>query len=139
MSYFHTAKSGPSVDGFREVFVAAAAYAVKHGIKHVVLAVHAKTNLYGVVSDAIGEITVKSLGKGSVNLVSGVALHLTTERIGIPTHDKYVLIAAHTSTKYLEKLESDPMCSAIFFAPWHDQELSEFIKRHGSVELGANA
>ena len=139
MSYFHTAKSGPSVDGFREIFVAAAAYAVKHSIKHVVLAVHAKTNLYGVVSDAVGESAVKALDKGSVNLVSGVVLHLTTERIDIPTHDKYVLIATHTSTKYLEKLESDPMCAAIFFAPWHDQELSEFIGRHGSVELGANA
>ena len=139
MSYFHTAKSGPSIDGFRDVFVAAAAYAVKNGIKHVVLAVHTKTNLHGVISDAIGENTVKSLEKGHVKLVSDVDLDLTTERIAIPTNDKYVLVAAHTSTKYLKTLESNPMCAAVFFAPWQDAELADFIERHGSDEIRANA
>lgn len=137
--YFHSPICGPSVDAFRAVFVAAAAHAVQNKISHVVLAVHAKGNLDGVISDAIGEDAVKKLQKGPIPLAAGVMLGLSTERIAVPFLGDAVFIAAHTSTDYLKTIESNRKCKALFFAPWRDEELEDFLKRHPSTELKAEA
>jgi len=137
--YFHSNICGPSVEAFRSIFVAAIAYAVENNISQVVLAVHTKGNLYNVISESIGDEVVKEIQKGPISLVEEVRLGLTTERIAIPFLGDTVFIAAHTSIDYLKKLEASHKCKALFYVPWIDQELTEFLARHPSNEIKADA
>ncbi len=130
---------GPSVGAFRTILVAAIAYAVKNNFSQVVLVVHAKGNLDNVISDSIGKDMVKKIQKGPTSVIQGVRLGLTTERIAIPFLGDAVFVAAHTSTSYLKKLEADHKCKTLFYVPWRDEELAEFLVRHQSHEIKADA
>lgn len=132
--YFHTPEHGPDTAAFKRAFVAAFNHAVQSESQQLVLAVHALTNLDGVISDALGEKVTKAVAKAPVTF-EGVAVGLMTERIPCPFRGKAVFVAAHTSTAFLKKLESHHQQSDLFFVPWSEEEQQNFVSRTHSQQV----
>lgn len=132
--YFHTLEHGPHADAFKRAFIAAFKQAVQSDSRQLVLAVHALTNLDGVISDALGETVTKAIAKEPVTF-EGVSMGLMTERIPCPFRGKAVFVAAHTSKAFLKKLESHHQQSDLFFVPWSEEEQHDFVSRTGSQQV----
>ncbi len=132
---YHTTDSGPSVDAFRRALGKGIRLAIQSGSNEVAIAVHGKTNLNGVISVAIGEPAVALLQKpnGFLNFEE-VRIFLITEKIRSAFRSG-VLVAAHTSTKYLNKLLDDPRATDLIYIPWAPEELQEYLVAHRSTAI----
>lgn len=133
--YFHTTKPGPWIDDFQTALVKAVVLAQENGTNEVAIAVHQKGNLTGVIEEAIGEAAVKQLLKpaGYIDF-EGVRLFVITEKIRSGFRHG-VIVAAHVSTKFMEKLTADYRTTDVVYVPWQPDELTAYLQKHTSTPL----
>lgn len=132
--FFHSSSCGPDENAFKKILIYATKYAKNNNINQLVIAVHAKNNLDGVITKVLGKNTVKNIMDNSLEF-DGVNIGLMTERIDIPVNGDVVILAVHTSTKFLKKLELNRQQKALFYLPWLQEELEAFIKRNTSTQI----
>jgi len=131
---YHTKTAGPSVEDFQKAFAKAIGVAIENDLNEVLIYVHGKTNLDGVVSEAIGGIADKLQKPGGSVNINGITLYLETEKIRSPFRNG-VIIATHLSTKVLNKLLKDSRATDIVYVPWAPEELSEYLSNNKSGEI----
>ena len=131
---YHVETAGPDIEGFRTGLANAIKIAMDNGCNQVAIAVHGKTNLSGVISDAIGEAAVNLLQKNGSFQFEGVTIHLMTERIKSGLREG-VILATHASTKYLNKLLTDRRATDVVFVPWAPEEFEEYVANNESIAI----
>ena len=130
---YHTKTSIPSIESFQNAFGMAMAKAIENETNEVVIYVHGKTNLNGIISDAIGGIASK-LEKNGETKIGCVNLYLETERIK-SVFNSGVIIASHISTKLLGKVLADPRATDTVYVPWASEELDNYLINNQSTEI----
>ena len=132
---YHTTYPGKPVDDFKTAVAKAISIAIQNHSNEVAIAIHSKTNLDGVISDAIGEDTIKVFQKpgGTIN-IEKVTIFLITEKI-CSDFKSGVLIALHTNTKYLAKLLSDTRATDLIYIPFLLEELNDYLLKNNSTVI----
>ena len=133
--FFHTTRPGPWIDDFQTALAKAIMLAQENGTNEVAIAVHQKGNLAGVIEESIGEAAVKELLKPAGHLdFEGVRIFVITEKIRSGFRHG-VIVAAHVSTKLMDKLITDYRTTDVVYVPWQPDELSAYIQKHASMPL----
>lgn len=130
---YHTNTTGPSVQDFQTAFAKSIGVTIETESNQVLLLVHGKTNLHGIISEAIGGIANR-LDKNGFTDLNGVKVYLETERIKSP-FSSGVILAAHVSEKLLNKALADRRATDVVYVPWAPEELNQYLKLNKSVEL----
>jgi hypothetical protein len=132
---YHTTNTGPHATDFRQALATAIITASNNGTNEVLIYVHGKTNLDGVVSEVIGERAVKALQKPGGTIASnGTTIYLETDRIR-STFRSGIIVATHLSTKSLNKVLSDRRATDIVYVPWVPQELQDYLTNNQSTAI----
>lgn len=131
---YHVNSEGPSQEGFLKGFESAIKIAINNGTNEVALAVHGKTNLSGTIENALDELFVKQLKKDGFVNNGGVTVFLLTEKIQSDFQEG-VILACHSSGKFLKKLISDCRATDIVYVPWHPDEVNRYLGENDSTEI----
>ena len=134
---YHTASTGPSIEAVHLAFAMAIRIAIENELNEIAIFVHGKTNLDGVVSDALGGIARKLQKPNGTIEITGITVHLETERVK-SNFQSGVLIAMHLSTKLLEKALQDQRATDVIYVPWAPEELGEYLNENSSTELSVS-
>ncbi len=124
---YHTETTGPSVEDFQTAFAKAIGIAIENDLNEILIFVHGKTNLDGVVSDAIGGIADKLQKPGGTVNIEGITIYLETEKVRSPFR-RGIIIAAHLSTKLLNM--TDPRATDLVYVPWSPEELDDYLSNN---------
>lgn len=125
--------SGEAVKDFQTAFAKAIVTAIESDANEVLIYVHGKTNLDGIISEAIGGIASKLQKTGAVN-IEGVKVYLETEKKR-SSFRSGVILASHVSTKLLNKILSDHRATDLIYVPWASEELELYLEKNNSTEL----
>jgi len=131
--HYHTKISAPSIEAFQNAFAMAMAKVIDNDTNEVIIFVQGKTNLDGIISDAIGGIATK-LQKSGATKIGSVNVFLETEEIK-STFSSGVIIASHVSNKLLGKILADPRATDTVYVPWASEELDDYLKNNQSTEI----
>ena len=131
---YHVNSTGPDKEGFLKGLAKALKVAMQNGSNEVALAVHTKQNLDGIIQDALGEPAVKALSKSGKLMFEDVTIYLVTERIPSGFR-KGVILACHSSEKYLSKLVKDYRASDVVYVPWVPEEFEKYKEKYDSEEV----
>lgn len=123
----------PSVDDFQKAFTKSIGLAIENNSNQILVLVHGKTNLHGVISDAIGGIASKLEMNGSIEL-GVVKVYLETEIVKSPFKSG-VILASHVSAELLEKALSDQRATDVVYVPRAPEELEQYLRFNKSVSL----
>ena len=132
---YHTTTTGPSIEDFEQALAFAVHLSKNNGTNQVAIAVHAKANLDGVISDSIGEQAVKVLQKANGTIqFNDVIIFLITKLV--PSNfTSGVIIATHANTNYLDTLMSDRRATDIVYVPWAPEELDLYLQNNKSTAI----
>ena len=130
---YHTNIDDSPVDAFRNAFAKSTALAIENDTDEFVILVHAKTNLTGIISDAIGGIASKLEKKGST-VIGDVKVYLETEKIK-SSFKKGIIVATHVSEKLLYSALKDSRGTDIIYVPWSPEELEAYLSNNISEQL----
>ncbi len=133
--FYHTIDIENLIEDFRLGLAQAIALAHEKGLTQIAIAVHAKDNLDGVISEAIGESAVSTLQKsGGTIKYEEITFFLITEKI----KSKFkggIVMAAHASPRYIKKLINDYRTTDLVYVPWTPSELAEYLNEYDSKEI----
>lgn len=96
---------------------------------------HAKSNLDGHISSAIGKDAASSLGKGNVVSAGDTELIFYGERTLPYAGDGSVVVACYPNRKLLDKLDGMENIPCLIVLPWQQEEISDWIKAHGPEDI----
>lgn len=131
---YHIDSPGPSIEAVQLAFSMALRIAIENELNEIAIFVHGKTNLDGVVSDALGSIATKLQKPNGTVQIEGITVFLETERVR-SKFQSGVLIATHLSTKVLSKVIKDRRATDVIYIPWAPEELDDFLAANSSAEL----
>lgn len=130
---YHTKLPGPSVNEFQTAFAKSIGTAIENDTNEVLIYVHGKTNLDGIISAAIGGMASKLQKSGFVTL-GDVKVYLETEKKQ-SSFCSGTILASHISTKLLNKILSDSRATDIIYVPWASEELESYLQNNESTEI----
>jgi len=131
---YHTKNTGPSMEDFQTAFATSIGIAIENELKEILIVVHGKTNLDGIISDAIGEMVNKLQKPGGTINIEGITIYLETQKIR-SAFSSGIIIAAHVSTKLLNTLLTDPRATDVVYVPWALEELEQYLSNNESVVI----
>lgn len=126
---YHTTSIGPDEEALRAAFIKCGELMEARGCAVMGLAVHAKSNLDGVVRSVFGEDVVRILDRDNRLDLKGVVIQLITEKIQIRRLEGPVL-AAFIDPKKMDKIVSSIGVTDIVFVPWAAEEHVAYIKTY---------
>ncbi len=132
--YFHTDSVGPDENALRTAFKKCGEIAQKKGYSKLGLAVPAKTNLYGMLSDLLGEDVINIFQRDNVLDLNGITIHLITRRVK-PKNFSGPVLAVHTALDQTKEIAKAAYCKELIYVPWTDEEGPEFEKHFKSVAI----
>jgi len=100
------------------------------------LAVMVYGNLEGIISDILGEETVKKFIKDGALRINGKEMVLVTMKKRIYSGDNEPILLVYPNEKFLDEIDSIHNVSAMLVVPWNFQEIELWIKTHNATELG---
>ena len=132
--FYHTNPHKEQIANFQSAFAEAVATSIENNSNEVLIVVHGKTNLDGVVSDAIGGIAHKLQKTGGMTTLHDVKVFCETARSKSPFRSG-VVIATHISTKFLKKLILDSRATDLIYVPLSQEELNYHTSINNSIEI----
>lgn len=132
--FYHTNPQKEQVANFQSAFAEAVAKSIENNSSEIVIVVHGKTNLDGVVSDAIGGIARKLQKPGGMTTLHDVKVFCETER-SKSSFKSGVIVATHVSIKFLKKLIHDSRGTDLIYVPWSQEELDIHTSINKSIEI----
>jgi hypothetical protein len=95
-----------------------------------------KENVWGAVSEAIGDEAAKALEDGRpVSLKGGVALKLVTHRMSLYPRTPSPVLCVHVTKSHLDKIDHAPRVSEMCVVPWTMDEVRYWIETRQAVRL----
>ena len=122
--YFYNPDFGDAPTSLRNAFHHCSALAVAGGYKHITLAVPAKGNLEGMISDYIGEEATRALLRDHRLDLGLMTLHLATKRI--PVAYRGPVLAAFATIDQIKDLANSHNVTDLLYIPWQENELPAF-------------
>lgn len=131
---YHTNVTGPDENTLRAAFKKCRELAQKGKYSQVGLAVPAKGNLDGIISDVIGDNATNILQRENKLDLKGITVHLITERIK-PKSFRGPVLAVYITNDLIKKMVRAGYATDIVFVPWLDEELAEYLSLYDSQEF----
>lgn len=131
---YHTNSSGPDIIALKAAFKKCGELVQKGKHSKVGLAVQTKGNLYGIISEVIGEDATAILQRKNKLNLKEITVHLITERIK-PKSFQGPVLAAYTKIDLIKKIARAGYATDIVFVPWLDEELAVFLSLYDSQEF----
>lgn len=126
---FYVEAEGPDLEAVRRGLAWLAEAAERSGGAQAVLAMPTKQNLWGTVSEAIGEQAAKALeAGGAVSLKRGVSLRLVTQRMWLHPSTPTPVLCVYVTESHLKKVDATPNVSEMCVVPWTMDELQSWIQ-----------
>ena len=129
---FFIKTEGPDQQAVKQAFQ----WLVTKARERAFLAVMSYGNLRGVISDVLGDRTVKTLIKEGRLRVGGIEISLVTQRKTIYNGQGVPLVVFYPTTKFLDQMDSIPNVSAMLVVPWRIEAVEPWIRTWGAIELG---
>jgi hypothetical protein len=131
---YHTNSSGPDMIALKAAFKKCGELSQKGKHLQVGLAVPTKGNLYGIISDVIGEDATTILQRKNKLDLKGITIHLITDRIK-PKSFRGPVLAAYTTIDLIKKMVRAGYATDIVFVPWLEEELAVYLSLYDSQEF----
>jgi len=109
--------------------------ALTQGVNRVWLVSHAKSNLDGNISSAIGHDAVASLAKGNIVRSGTTEIVFYGERTLPYAGDGSVVVACYPNKKLLDKLDGMQNIPCLIVLPWRQEETLDWINAHAPEDI----
>lgn len=130
---FHTHSTGPDEAALQAALDKCHALMQDRGLSVMALAVHAKSNLDGVVQRVFGDGIVRALDRDNKSELKGITTLLLTEKIRLRKLEGPVL-AAFVDAHKLDGIVSSLGVTDIVYVPWTLDDLSFYAAANSSSE-----